>query len=59
MSAALAEALDSPDLMEPIQRLDRDLKAAAKLLGKKEARYLVDQYYIVQDQRIRDRKSVV
>lgn len=39
--------------MEAIRKLDADLKAAAKLLGRREARYLVDQYYVVQDQRIR------
>lgn len=39
--------------LEPIATLDRDLKAAARLLSKSEARYLVDQYYVHQDNRIR------
>lgn len=40
------------DVMEPLRRLDRDLKEAAKLLGKQEVRYLVDSYYQTQEMRI-------
>lgn len=40
----------SPD-MEPIKRLSKDLKNAAKLLSRQEARYLVDSYYQLQDVR--------
>lgn len=38
---------------EPIQRLTRDLRASARLLGQHEARYLVDLYYQTQENRIR------
>jgi len=34
-------------------KMSKDLKAAATTLGDQEARYLVDAYYIMQDQRIR------
>lgn len=40
-------------LMEPIQRLDRDLRSAAKMMGKKEIRFLVDGFYTAQENRIR------
>ena len=36
-----------------INRLTRDVKAAATQLSDREARYLVDLYYTMQDQRIR------
>ena len=39
--------------MEPIQKLNRDLKKAAATLTATEARYLVDAYYIMQRDRIR------
>lgn len=39
--------------MEPIDRLTKDLRNASKTLDKAEARYLVDQYYVLQDARIR------
>ena len=38
--------------MEALAKLSRDLKGAAKLLGQREARYLVDLYYEIQDFRI-------
>lgn len=41
----------SIDVMEPMRMLDRDLKLAARLLGRREARYLTDRFYQVQDQR--------
>lgn len=37
----------------PIARLSRDLKAASATLSHDEARYLVDAYYQMQDNRIR------
>ena len=40
------------DLLEPIRRLTRDIKDASRLLGQREARYLVDCYYQIQDFRI-------
>ena len=39
--------------IQPIQRLSRDLAASATTLGESEARFLVDYYYIVQDDRKR------
>jgi transposase IS116/IS110/IS902 family protein len=39
--------------MEPIARLSRDLREAAKLLTRDQARYLVDYYYAMQADRIR------
>lgn len=39
--------------MEPIERLSRDLRTTAATLSDTEARYLVDAYYIMQDQRLR------
>lgn len=45
-----AKKMSTPTL-EPIQRLSKDLKNAAKLLSRQEARYLVDSYYQLQDVR--------
>ena len=44
--------LQSSEIWESVQRLDRDLRSASRLLGRKEARYLVDAYYAIQDFRI-------
>jgi hypothetical protein len=38
--------------LEPIKKLTKDIKTAAKILSKQEARYLVDSYYAIQDYRI-------
>ena len=38
---------------ELITRLNKDLRDSATLMGRREARYLVDLYYTVQDQRKR------
>jgi len=35
--------------LEPLNRLTRDQRVASKTLGDKEARYLVDTYYQLQD----------
>lgn len=45
----MAMALDA--VMEPVQRLTRDLRDAARRLGDREVRYIVDAYYIVQEHR--------
>lgn len=37
---------------EPVTRLSRDLRAAAKLLSDEEARFYVDRYYSIQGDRI-------
>lgn len=39
--------------LEPVERLARDIKDAAIVLSKDEARFLVDAYYLMQEQRIR------
>ena len=39
-------------ILEPVERLDRDIKRAAATLGRDEARFLTDQYYALQDFRI-------
>lgn len=46
------EVAEKTELWESIQRLDRDLRSASRLLGQREARYLVDAYYAIQDFRI-------
>jgi hypothetical protein len=39
--------------LEAVTRLNRDIRDAAKTLDRKEARFLVDAYYIAQENRIR------
>lgn len=41
------------DEIIPITKLSADLKAAAKILGPQEARFVVDSYYVVQEMRKR------
>ena len=43
---------------EPIERLNRDLRLAARTLSDAEARFLVDIYYQMQDSRIRSKNQV-
>ncbi len=38
---------------EPIERMGRDLRLSSRTLGEREARYLTDLYYQVQDYRKR------
>ena len=52
MSVALSEPLMTEDF-EPFQRLSRDLKFAARKLDAADARWLVDEYYTIQDARMR------
>lgn len=40
--------------LEPIVRMAKDIRAAAATLSDQEARYLVDAYYQMQEDRIRD-----
>ena len=37
--------------LEPIKKLTKDIRTAAKVLSKQEARYLVDTYYQIQEYR--------
>lgn len=41
-------------ILEPVMRLSRDLRKAAVTLSDTEARFLVDAYYQMQEDRIRD-----
>jgi hypothetical protein len=43
---------DHKDKLPAVNRLSRDLRAASKTISAQEARYLVDAYYTMQDQRI-------
>jgi hypothetical protein len=47
-----------PSLLTPIQKLTKDLKQASRTLGKIEARFLVDAYYSMQENRIRTKHQV-
>lgn len=40
-------------ILEEMEKLSRDLRVAAATLGRDEARYMVDVYYQMQEQRIR------
>lgn len=37
------------EAIEPLARLDRDLRQAARLMGRREVRYLTDTYYQLQE----------
>ncbi len=44
--------LQETELFEELDKLNSDLRDASRLLGRREARYLVDMYYAIQDFRI-------
>lgn len=44
--------------LDPVQRLQRDIRTSAAVLGPREARYLVDTYYAMQEDRIADDNQV-
>ncbi len=44
--------------LDPVSRLSRDQRAAAVTLGRDEARFLVDAYYMMQKDRIRSGNQV-
>lgn len=44
--------------LEPVARLSKDLKEAAVTLSDDEARFLVDAYYLMQEQRIRTNNQI-
>ncbi len=48
---------DAEDKLEQIRKLTKDLKAASRTLSQREARYLVDYYYVLQNHRIRAEKQ--
>ena len=47
-----------PSLLTPIQKLTKDLREATRTLGPAEARFLVDAYYKIQEDRIRSAHQV-
>jgi Transposase IS116/IS110/IS902 family len=47
-----------PSLLTPIAKLTKDLREAARTLGPAEARFLVDAYYKIQEDRIRSAHQV-
>jgi hypothetical protein len=50
----MTDTIDTDDtILEPIKRLSRDIRQAALTLGDDEARFLVDAYYLIQDDRKR------
>ena len=44
-------AVEAIGVLDPVERLNRDLKEATKRLSEDEVRYLVDAYYSIQDYR--------
>lgn len=48
----------SDSILDPITRLTRDLKVGALSLGDNEARFLVDSYYTIQDDRKRSKSQL-
>ena len=52
MPSELIDSLPDTEQWESVQRLTKDLRASSRLLGRREARYLVDAYYAIQDFRI-------
>lgn len=49
---------NDPALLTPIEKLSKDLKEASRRLGRAEARFLVDAYYKMQEDRIRSSHQV-
>lgn len=49
----MTDANTDPAILTPVARLSRDLVNAARTISDAEARFLVDAYYSMQDQRIR------
>jgi hypothetical protein len=47
-----------PSLLTPIQKLTKDLREASRTLGPAEARFLVDAFYKIQEDRIRSAHQV-
>lgn len=45
-------------LLEPVRRASRDIMKAARVLGPQEARFLVDAYYMMQEDRKRANNQV-
>ena len=53
----MSDSID-PALLTPIQKLTKDLREASRTLGPAEARFLVDAYYKIQEDRIRSAHQV-
>ena len=56
--AASRESTEDAERLDIIELINRDIRAAAKLLTPAEARFLVRQYYDVQEMRIRSNAQV-
>lgn len=54
----LVTSTADPGLLTPIAKLTKDLKEASRTLGQVEARFLVDAYYAMQENRIRSSHQV-
>lgn len=54
----MTSILDSTIVLDPLQALSRDVKEAAGLLSRQEARFLVDYYYQTQEDRKRSGNQV-
>lgn len=48
----MEEEIEATETIEPLKRLARDIRSAAKTLSRDEARFLVDLYYTMQEHRI-------
>lgn len=47
------QEIELSDTATAVARMGKDLRQAARLLGRRESRFLVDSYYLIQEQRIR------
>lgn len=48
----------TPEALSPVQRIKKDIISASKTLSEQEARYLVDAYYMMQEDRKRSYNQV-
>jgi len=54
----MAQLVEMIDDLDPARRLDKDLRTAAKTLGQKETRFLVNLYYSLQERRKRTANQI-
>ncbi len=50
--------MDVSEILEPLEKLSKDFKNAAKTLKEQEVRYLVDTFYVLQKDRIKANSQV-
>ena len=58
MVSTITERPEESLIPDPLERMKKDLREAAATLSDKEIRYLVDSYYIMQDDRKRAHNQV-